>query len=163
MTFKRSTSAILFVILSIITMVGCGGSAAQPQSKTTTPPTPAAAVVFQGTFNLTFNDNIGHDAMDVQIAFNQADTNITGHGIANTATYGRTELSGCIDLANATITQGTIQGSSFAMILTDPSRQTANISGTISPLQGNYNISFPATCGYGSSMGGTVTFQKMGG
>lgn len=162
---SKGISLALFSILSIISMVGCGGSVTS-QDKTSPQPTPtpqpAAAQVFNGTFNLTFTDSSGPDAMDVQIAFNQADTNVTGKGVPHTATYTRTGLSGCIDLAASTVTQGTVQGSNFALILTDPNRQTVNISGSISPLQGNYNISFPASCLYGRSMSGTLTFQKMG-
>lgn len=158
---SKGITVVLFTIISILTMVGCGGSAAQPQAKTTTPtpPTPPAAVVFQGTFNLTFSDNI-NDAMDVNLALTQTESNVTGKS-SGAAGYHRSGLNAtCIDLANVTVT-GTVQGSNFAMILTDPSRSTVNISGTISPLQGNYSTHFTSPCGYGSSITGTVVFQKM--
>lgn len=156
---KQSVIA-LFMVLSIFTMIGCGGSVA-PQSKAI-PPAPEAAAVFVGNQNVSMIDaGIHAQALSIGIAFSQTGSNVTGRAIPQTSSFDEHSLMSCIDLDNLTVT-GTVQGSSFALILTDPQKVAINVSGTVSPLTGTYNINFPATCP-STSLSGTITFQKMGG
>lgn len=164
MKINRGTAIALFVVISIFTMIttGCGGSV-QPANKTTQVQ-PADAVVFNGTQHVGFNADGMTNVMNVDIAFTQNGTNVTGKAVTGTMSAMST-LKSCIELDQLTVT-GTVQNSSFALILRDPNNQVVNVSGTIDPLTGTYTVDFGPTCisslTNNGKMSGAVIFTKAG-
>lgn len=161
MKFGRTASIVIFLLLSLAVMTGCGGQAAQPTSKTT-PNTPSAVPqVFTGSKTVNFfqSDLQGQPAViSARVNFTQnADNTFTGTYDSQPST--RTGL--CFNTLHLKIS-GTVTASGFNFTFTDQANDTGTAQGTLNPTSGTFQLTFVPPCsGYPDANGitGTVTIQ----
>lgn len=116
---------------TLLIFAGCGGSTSPGQSQST----PSNSIAGQWNVALTDAQNTAQPKFTFAISISQSGSVITGTSVGVPYSGGTGYGETCFNAGNLTVNQGTVSGTSVALVITDPgagssSQNTLNMQGS---------------------------------